>query len=137
VIQLLHGPHRVAVRLVMILLAQRGWPASAIAELLGCGLGGQTLAEYRQLTRDAASRGLDARLGGEPLREIGCDLLALAREGLRARVDAGMEDRRVLDHLDLLDDVVASGRTFVQRALERWEGNLDRRPDRYVEAYQV
>jgi transposase len=36
VARLLHGPHRVATRLVMILLSQRGWPASAIAELLGC-----------------------------------------------------------------------------------------------------
>jgi transposase len=35
-VRLLHGPHRVAARLVMILLSQRGWPASAIAELLGC-----------------------------------------------------------------------------------------------------
>jgi transposase len=36
VARLLHGPHRVATRLVMSLLSQRGWPASAIAELLGC-----------------------------------------------------------------------------------------------------
>jgi transposase len=34
--RLLHGPHRVATRLVMILLSQRGWPATTIAELLGC-----------------------------------------------------------------------------------------------------
>jgi hypothetical protein len=32
----LHGPHRIGARLVMILLSQRGWPASVIAELLGC-----------------------------------------------------------------------------------------------------
>jgi transposase len=36
VVRLLHGRHRVAARLVMILLSQRGQPASAIAELLGC-----------------------------------------------------------------------------------------------------
>jgi transposase len=36
VIRQLHGPHRVGTRLVMILLSQRGWTASAIAELLGC-----------------------------------------------------------------------------------------------------
>ena len=33
---LLHGPHRVAVRLVMILLSHHGLPATTIAELLGC-----------------------------------------------------------------------------------------------------
>jgi transposase len=32
----LYGPHRVGVRLVMILLSARGWTASSIAELLGC-----------------------------------------------------------------------------------------------------
>jgi transposase len=34
--RLLHGPHRVGLRLVMILLSQQGWTAAAIAELLGC-----------------------------------------------------------------------------------------------------
>jgi transposase len=33
---LLHGPHRVGCRLVMILLSQHGWSAATIAELLGC-----------------------------------------------------------------------------------------------------
>jgi hypothetical protein len=34
-LRLLHGPHRTATRLVMILLSQQGWPASRIADLLG------------------------------------------------------------------------------------------------------
>jgi transposase len=33
---LLHGPHRVSLRLVMILLSHQGWTAAAIAGLLGC-----------------------------------------------------------------------------------------------------
>jgi transposase len=33
---LLHGPHRVGCRLVMILLSQHGWSAAAVAKLLGC-----------------------------------------------------------------------------------------------------
>jgi hypothetical protein len=32
---LLHGPHRIGYRLVMILLSQQGWSAATIAELLG------------------------------------------------------------------------------------------------------
>jgi transposase len=36
VARLLHGPYRVGARLVMILLSCQGWPAAAIAELLGC-----------------------------------------------------------------------------------------------------
>ena len=35
-LRLLHGPHRAGLRLVMILLSQQGWAATAIAELLGC-----------------------------------------------------------------------------------------------------
>jgi transposase len=36
VLGLLHGPHRVGYRLVMILLSQQNWSAADIAELLGC-----------------------------------------------------------------------------------------------------
>ena len=36
VVGLLHGPHRVGTRLVMILLSHQHWPPAAIAELLGC-----------------------------------------------------------------------------------------------------
>jgi transposase len=35
-LRLLHGPHRVACRLVMVLLSQHGLPAVTIAGLLGC-----------------------------------------------------------------------------------------------------
>jgi transposase len=36
VARLLHGPHRTAARLVMILLSCQRWPPAVIAELLGC-----------------------------------------------------------------------------------------------------
>jgi transposase len=36
VVGLLHGPQRVGLRLVMILLSHQHWPPTAIAELLGC-----------------------------------------------------------------------------------------------------
>jgi transposase len=35
-LRLLHGPHRVGARLVIILLSCRGWSPATIAELLGC-----------------------------------------------------------------------------------------------------
>jgi transposase len=35
-LRLLHGPHRVGLRLVMILLSQQGWSPTGIADLLGC-----------------------------------------------------------------------------------------------------
>ena len=36
VLRLLHGPHRVGLRLVMILLSRQGWSPTGIAELVGC-----------------------------------------------------------------------------------------------------
>jgi hypothetical protein len=35
-LRLLHGPHQVGLRLVIILLSQQGWTAAAIAQVLGC-----------------------------------------------------------------------------------------------------
>jgi transposase len=35
-LRLLQGPHRVGYRLIMVLLSQQDWPATRIAELLGC-----------------------------------------------------------------------------------------------------
>jgi hypothetical protein len=34
-VRLLHGPHRTASRLLMILLSQQGWTATQVADLLG------------------------------------------------------------------------------------------------------
>jgi glutamate--cysteine ligase len=100
-------------------------------------LGGHTLDEHQAALRDIPAQGLAAKLGGGSMRELGRDLVRLAEEGLKARVQAGREDPRVMNYLDPIRDVVESGRTFAERTIERWKQNLPRSPARYVAAHRV
>jgi len=60
---LLHGPHRIACRLVMILLSHHGLPATRIAELLGCDPGTVRRWIHRYNTHGAAGLGDRPRSG--------------------------------------------------------------------------
>jgi len=96
-----------------------------------------TAAELRQAIRDVPARGLSAAVGGVPVRELGRELLRLARAGLAARVAAGLERAEVLGYLDPVEEVVETGTTFADRVIRRWEGEFGRDPARYVAAYRV
>ncbi|MBB3808226.1 glutamate--cysteine ligase [Pseudochelatococcus contaminans] len=80
----------------------------------------------RQSLRDAVPReGLAATIRGRPLRELGREVLALARAGLSARAlidNAGDNESRYLDPLDI---IVASGRTQAEDLLALWNGRWD------------
>ncbi|MBV9076442.1 MAG: glutamate--cysteine ligase [Methylobacteriaceae bacterium] len=81
-------------------------------------------AEDRLRLRDEAPfRGLAARAGSRSAGEVAGDALALARGGLgrRARHDGAGRDETV--HLDVLDEIVASGATQADRLLELFEGD--------------
>jgi glutamate--cysteine ligase len=85
-------------------------------------------AEQRRHLRDEAPRlGLNCKIAGRGLRDIGREVLALAREGLarRARRDAGGDETRYLAPLD----AVVAGRTQAEMLIERfktvWAGNAD------------
>ncbi len=87
--------------------------------------------EERQALRDAAPRlGLATPFRGRTLREVALEVLAIARAGLKARavLDEAGRDEGV--HLDLLDEIAASGRTQADRLLEayrgEWAGDIDR-----------
>jgi hypothetical protein len=60
---LLHGPHRVGVRLVMILLSHQRWPLAAIAELLGCDPSTVRRWIHRDTTHGVAGLGDRPRAG--------------------------------------------------------------------------
>jgi glutamate--cysteine ligase len=100
-------------------------------------LRGYTLDEHRAALHDIATQGLTAKLGGDSVHELGRALVRLAEAGLAARVRAGREDPRVLDYLDPIREVVESGRTFAERAIERWKQDLPGSPARYVAAHRV
>jgi transposase len=67
VARLLYGPHRVGARLAMILLSQRGQPASTIADLLGCDPATVRRWIHRYNTHGAAGLADQPRPGRPPL----------------------------------------------------------------------
>jgi glutamate--cysteine ligase len=81
--------------------------------------------EQIRALRDAVpQQALTASIAGRPLQEVARDVLAIARDGLRAR---GLGEEI---HLDPLDAVVATGQTQADRWLERcataWGGDVSK-----------
>jgi glutamate--cysteine ligase len=95
-----------------------------------------TLNDLQLVTDEVAVHGLGAQKVA-PVRTIAGKLLTLAKRGLSERVAAGREPVEVLSYLAPLEDVMKTGRTFAERCLDRWLREFDRRPGRYVGAYQV
>ncbi len=93
--------------------------------------------QQRAAMRSVPSEGLHTMLGGDRMDELARELVRLARLGLRARVDAGLERPKVLDYLDPLDEVLHTGQTFAEQCARRWETDLARDPRRYIAAFRV
>jgi glutamate--cysteine ligase len=88
-------------------------------------------AEDRQALRDAVPRqALAAQICGRSVREVARDLLKLSRAGLERRSLRGRRGRDESFFLDVLDDIVAKGRTRAEDLLDLfhtdWAGNIDR-----------
>jgi glutamate--cysteine ligase len=80
-------------------------------------------AQERQTLRDDVPRlALDAKIGGRKLREIGVEVLALARAGLAGRRRLDSQGRDETRFLDPLDAFLASGRVNAHRLLEAYHG---------------
>ncbi|MEU1288892.1 glutamate-cysteine ligase family protein [Kitasatospora sp. NPDC005856] len=94
-------------------------------------------AQLRETTARLPYEGLRTVLGGDRVREVAGELVRLAREGLRARVAAGLERPEVPAYLDPLDEVLHTGKTFAEQCAERWETDLRRDPRRYVALHRV
>ncbi len=78
--------------------------------------------ERQQLRDDVPRLALGATIAGRSLRDVAREALAIARVGLarRSRLDA--EGRDETRHLDVLDTIVASGRTQAEDLLARYHG---------------
>jgi len=100
-------------------------------------LAGTTVADHRRAMEDVAARGLSARLGQRSMLDLARELVALSARGLEARVQAGLERPNVPTYLESIQELVATGKTFAERCIDRWEADLARSPSRYVEAYRV
>ncbi len=85
-------------------------------------------AARESLRAEVPRLGLGATIGGRSLREIGVEVLCLARQGLalRKRLDAeGRDETRFLDPLD----AIVHGRSEAERLVElyetRWHGSVE------------
>ena len=78
--------------------------------------------ERERLRVDAAALGLKAKVAGRTVREVACDVLAIAREGLRRRDrrNGAMTDET--GYLAVLEEIVDSGRTPAERWLDLYNG---------------
>ena len=75
-----------------------------------------TVAEMQALRMAVPEQALTATIAGRRLQDVARDVLAISRDGLRAR---GLGEET---YLDVLDEVVASGMTQADRWLARYEG---------------
>jgi glutamate--cysteine ligase len=96
-----------------------------------------TAADLDRVTSAVAREGLAASVAGRSIGEVAAELLGLARLGLRARAARGTDPPSVVDLLDPLAEVVRTGRTFAERCLAEWEGDLRGRPPAFVRAHRV
>ncbi|MFD5084459.1 glutamate-cysteine ligase family protein [Kitasatospora sp. NPDC058406] len=94
-------------------------------------------ADHRAAMAALPSEGLRTDLGGDRVHDLAAELVRLARAGLRARVEAGLEPPKVLAYLDPLDEVLHTRKTFAEQCADRWEADLRREPRRYVAAFRV
>ena len=81
--------------------------------------------EEREALRHAVPRqALDASLpGGGTVRDMAREVLDIASEGLRERDQVNAAGDNEGGFLDPLRDVVASGKTFADRLLDRYHGD--------------
>ncbi len=89
-----------------------------------------TADERRQLRDDVPRLALDATVAGRSVRDIAGDCLKLGRTALLGRKFVGCKGRTEAQFLDVLDEIVATGKTGADQLLELyqgpWNGEIDR-----------
>ena len=85
--------------------------------------------EEREALRHAVPReALGAAVpGGGTVRDLAAEVLDIAAAGLRDRAELNAAGDNESGFLDPLREVVASGKTFADRLLERYHGDVERR----------
>jgi glutamate--cysteine ligase len=86
---------------------------------------------------DIARRGMDAKLGGRPVRKLAAELLRLSELGLRARIAAGLEKEETLSYLEPLKEVVRTGETFAEQVLALRHSDPEGFPQKFVSTYRI
>ncbi|MFN6540913.1 MAG: glutamate-cysteine ligase family protein [Nostoc sp. EkiNYC01] len=97
----------------------------------------RTIADYQTAQAEICLKGLKAKYGEDSVQELAIEMVKLAKQGLEARVNAGLEHPEVLTYLKPVEEVAFSGQTFAERLIERWKGELQSSPAKYVQAYGI
>jgi glutamate--cysteine ligase len=87
---------------------------------------GWDIADHERLRRDVTRLGLKAEVAGRTVRDVAVDMVAIAKQGLkaRARFSGGMVDER--GYLSELEDIADSGVTPAERLLDLFHGAWER-----------
>lgn len=90
-----------------------------------------TMAEREDLRNAVPRLALDAEIpGGRKLRDLGREVLAIARQGLTARARLNASGDNETGFLETLDEIVASGKVPAQHLLDKfhgeWNGDISR-----------
>ncbi|MBD2410605.1 hypothetical protein FACHB389_17470 [Nostoc calcicola FACHB-389] len=97
----------------------------------------RTIADYQTAQAEICLKGLKAKYREDSVQELAIEMVKLAKQGLEARVNAGLEHPEVLTYLKPVEEVAFSGQTFAERLIERWKGELQSSPAKYVQAYGI
>jgi len=81
---------------------------------------GWTMAEREQLRREVPTAGLRARVGARVILDLGREILAIAREGLRRQGRRDAAGRDEAQYLDPIDELAADGRCPADLVLDAW-----------------
>lgn len=96
-----------------------------------------TVEQLQASHSDAAKQGLSAHCGNIRLADLAKTVVSLAEDGLKHRIELGLEAPQVLNYLKPLNTIVATGKTFAESCIEKWNGDLLQSPTRYVEHYRI
>lgn len=81
----------------------------------------------RQALRDEVPRlGLAAMIRGRTVRDVAREVLTISRHGLEARGARGCKGRTEASFLDVLDEVVSTGKTAAENLLDLYSGPWNR-----------
>jgi glutamate--cysteine ligase len=84
---------------------------------------GMTREDALALRAAVPRQGLDAAFRGRPLRELAAAVVAIARDGLRARAQRDASDQDECVYLAPLEAIVAGGPTQAEEWLARYRGD--------------
>ncbi|HHN72765.1 MAG TPA: glutamate--cysteine ligase [Thermopetrobacter sp.] len=87
-----------------------------------------TAEDRQRLREEVPKKALAAEVAGRGVREVAREMLAIARGALERRNRIGCKNLTEARFLDVLDEIVASGRTHAEELLAlyhgRWEGDV-------------